>query len=277
MNGHRNQTNARDPSLLTGLAFDEQGVRLQPTHATKGTKRYRYYFRPENAERLALRIAAPHIEAAVIDAVVSILRDPAKLVAMMGDVQAAEAHRRLGAATALADRLEGASVTGRIQVLRNLVSSVVITTDALEIALRAETITGAPPSQQPRDSEALRIAVPVQLKRSGRALKLTVRGRGDEKAMGSDPKLIALLAKAKRWFESLSSGQYPSVLALAREHGLATADVTRVIYLAFLAPDLVEKIVRGEQPVGLTAKQLLAAAPLPLAWTQQRALLGFAR
>jgi hypothetical protein len=58
---------------------------------------------------------------------------------------------------------------------------------------------------------------------------------------------------------------------------LATADVTRVIYMAFLAPDLVEKIVRGEQPLGLTAKRLLAAAPLLLAWTQQRALLGFTR
>jgi hypothetical protein len=126
----------------------------------------------------------------VIDAVVSLLRDPAKLVAMMGDIQAAEAHRRLGAATALADRLEGGSVTGRIEVLRNLVSRVVITTDALEIALRAETITGAPPSQQPRDSEALRIAVPVQVKRSGQALRLLASPAANGVLDGADAKVI---------------------------------------------------------------------------------------
>jgi hypothetical protein len=89
--------------------------------------------------------------------------------------------------------------------------------------------------------------------------------------------LLALLAKAQRWFSSLSSGRYPSVLAIAQEQGLASRDVTEVIYLAFLAPDIVQKIVEGEQPIGLGVKKLLAMTPLPMDWGEQRRLLGFER
>ena len=65
------------------------------------------------------------------------------------------------------------------------------------------------------------------------------------------------------------------MLAIAQEHGLARRDVTRVIYLAFLAPDVVQRMVRGEQPIELNGKTLLSMAPLPLDWNEQRRVLGF--
>jgi site-specific DNA recombinase len=44
--------NAKDPSLLAGLLYDEEGNRLTPTHANKQGKRYRYYaLQPTDAER----------------------------------------------------------------------------------------------------------------------------------------------------------------------------------------------------------------------------------
>ena len=39
-----------------------------------------------------------------------------------------------------------------------------------------------------------------------------------------------------------------------------SAAVTRVIYLAYLSPSIVQAIVRGEQPMGLGTKKLLAMA-----------------
>ena len=36
-------SNAKQPSLLAGLAFDETGERLTPSHAVKKGTRYRYY------------------------------------------------------------------------------------------------------------------------------------------------------------------------------------------------------------------------------------------
>ena len=47
-----------------------------------------------------------------------------------------------------------------------------------------------------------------------------------------------------------------------------------MLYLAFLAPDIVEKFVRGEQPIELGVKRLLAMAPLPMDWAEQPGYLA---
>ena len=49
--------------------------------------------------------------------------------------------------------------------------------------------------------------------------------------------------------------------------------MTRVVRLAFLAPDIVEAIVAGRQAAGIDAKALVQAGSLPIAWTEQKRLL----
>ena len=44
--------------------------------------------------------------------------------------------------------------------------------------------------------------------------------------------------------------------------------------LAFLAPDIVEAILAGTQPVDLTA-ETLTRRDLPLSWSEQKSLFGF--
>jgi hypothetical protein len=51
--------------------------------------------------------------------------------------------------------------------------------------------------------------------------------------------------------------------------------VARLIPLAFLAPDIVEKILSGAQPVDLTTDELTKRIDLPLDWAEQRGALGF--
>lgn len=48
------------------------------------------------------------------------------------------------------------------------------------------------------------------------------------------------------------------------------------LYLAFLAPDLVETIARAEQPVGMGVTRLVAMSPLPMDWAEQRRVFGLA-
>ena len=50
--------------------------------------------------------------------------------------------------------------------------------------------------------------------------------------------------------------------------------MSRVLRLTLLAPDIVEAILDGTQPVALTAERLKRASELPLLWDQQRAMLG---
>ena len=43
-----------------------------------------------------------------------------------------------------------------------------------------------------------------------------------------------------------------------------------------LAPDIVEAILAGRQPVELTVSRLKRIGDLPVSWAEQRQLLGFA-
>lgn len=52
--------------------------------------------------------------------------------------------------------------------------------------------------------------------------------------------------------------------------------MSRVLPLAFLAPDIVEAIIDGQQPVELTVTALRRGPELPASWDAQRRMPGFA-
>ena len=53
--------------------------------------------------------------------------------------------------------------------------------------------------------------------------------------------------------------------------------MSRVLTLAFLAPDIVEAVVDGTHPADVTAEALRRLSNLPMNWDAQRRLLGMAR
>ena len=90
-----------------------------------------------------------------------------------------------------------------------------------------------------------------------------------------DPLLVRRLIEARtRVADYLDPDQGLSLSAIARRACANIGDVSRSLQLAFLAPDLVEAILDGTQPVALTAERLKRAGELPLFWDEQRAMLG---
>jgi hypothetical protein len=67
-----------------------------------------------------------------------------------------------------------------------------------------------------------------------------------------------------------------SVRDLVERHGADQGDVSRMIPLAFLAPDIVEAILEGRQPAELTAARLKRMRAIPASWAEQCRFLGFA-
>ena len=67
-----------------------------------------------------------------------------------------------------------------------------------------------------------------------------------------------------------------SFAALAKREGVSPSYFTRLVRLSYLAPDITQAILDARQPPDLTADKLLAHSRLPLAWHEQRTLLGFA-
>ena len=61
-----------------------------------------------------------------------------------------------------------------------------------------------------------------------------------------------------------------------KREGVSPSYFTRLVRLSYLAPDITQAILDRCQPRALTADKLLAHSRLPLAWDQQRTVLGFA-
>jgi hypothetical protein len=72
----------------------------------------------------------------------------------------------------------------------------------------------------------------------------------------------------------LASGQVTSMRELGERVGCTASYVTRIVQLAFLAPDLVDRFAMGEQPPGLSATKVAQMVPLPVSWEEQRITLG---
>lgn len=77
------------PSLLTGFVYDAAGRRLTPSHARKGSKRYRYYISKSlisdaAAKADGLRLPAGELDALVIGALLRLIRTPGALLEAVG-------------------------------------------------------------------------------------------------------------------------------------------------------------------------------------------------
>ena len=88
--------------------------------------------------------------------------------------------------------------------------------------------------------------------------------------------MVNLLADANLYLEHLTSGACGTLGDVATRTGHNATEISRVLPLAFLGPDIVRAILEGRQPVELTAQMLKRTKPLPALWTRQRQKLGFA-
>lgn len=163
----------------------------------------------------------------------------------------------------------------RLALLQRLVGRITIHASKLEIEIRTPSVwSGQDAEITDSDEPVTVIEVPVELKRSGMAMKLIVRGSAAAGTRKADPRLVAMIAKAHDWFARLSSGRCESIQAIAKEEQVTSVYVMRVINLAFLAPDIVQRIMQGDHPEEVSAGRLTHITPLPDGWQDQRELLG---
>lgn len=120
------------------------------------------------------------------------------------------------------------------------------------------------------DGEAIVIDIPMNLRRrSGRKEVVLPPGAVAAGAVPAKPPtpLAIALARAFRWQERIESGQAKSNSDLARKLKLDQSYVARIIRLASLAPDIVEAVLDGREPEGLSLLNL--RRDIPYVWKEQ--------
>ena len=94
-----------------------------------------------------------------------------------------------------------------------------------------------------------------------------------DEVFGSDS-LHRLLARAYRYNDMVMRSAGKTMGQLAADAGVGGSYFTRILRLSFLAPEIVRAILRDRHPIELTAKRLASQFRFPIAWDEQRALLG---
>lgn len=85
--------------------------------------------------------------------------------------------------------------------------------------------------------------------------------------------ILQALARAFSWADILESGQIKSISELARTLDVDGSYVARILKLTTLAPDIVEALINGEEPNGLSLAKLTQTFPED--WAEQRRQFGF--
>ena len=115
-------------------------------------------------------------------------------------------------------------------------------------------------------AQTLTVVIPLRVKpHGGRKAMVTPGVLALERRQ--DITLIKAVARAFRWRRMLESGRFATINELAAAEKINSSYVSRVLRLTLLAPDIVEAILDGRQPEGMTLPGLME--PFPVEWKGQ--------
>jgi site-specific DNA recombinase len=271
---------AGEAGMLAGLLVDENGGKFTLSHASKQGCRYHYYVGPRQkteggpGDDHPRRFPASEFERIVQQALAEFLRNPGRLAEAAGIVSAGEMERVSARAQRLADEPEESPIL-QDPARRPMLMRIIVRSGSLGLVfdrplLRSFLTLPPRPDADSHEPETLEVRVPMAIRTRGRQIKLALPGSALGVGNGEpDKPLLRALARAQRWFDQLKSGRAESIAAIAAAEQLTGAYVARVIRLAFLSPDLVERILDGSHPPEVTADRLTLRTDMPLAWSEQ--------
>ena len=284
---------AKYPSLLAGLVFDDSGERLTPTHAVKKGTRYRYYVSKSLITGTAKdhsqgrRIPAGNLEGLVIGRLRAFLADEGALLSAIADAEknGAEQKRLIARGRQISGEFPSLTPNATRSILVTLISRIDIRAEHIEIRVYRQRLhdllqTGslelslAAPVPASHPGDILKLKVKARLQRVGREMKLVVHNAEDRAT--ADPGLLRIVARAHDFQERMMQDPDLTVPAIASQEQLTIGYLSRLLRLPSLAPDVVTAIINGKHPPELSAKRLMRLAlKLPTDWAEQRKLLGF--
>jgi hypothetical protein len=102
----------------------------------------------------------------------------------------------------------------------------------------------------------VRVPLAVRKPRGGRKLVL-MPGAMAPGGAAADTTLVKALARAFRWRRMMEAGRFGTIDELAAAEKINSSYVSRLLRLTLLSPDIVEAILDGRQPEGMTLPALM--------------------
>jgi site-specific DNA recombinase len=249
---------SRNPSLLTGIITDPDGRPMTPTHASTGSKRFRYYvtrFEPGDDKNQTWRLPSGEIERLVIDALARAIADTAPAACEANIIQ-----DQMAANSEIADRLQNAAIHEKRKILLD---------HRVKVQIReAQVILSFKPQAE---AERTEVCVDAKLAKQGSELKFIIPPTNVNINPAPNATLQKLVAQAFAAQDLVLNGNSnPALSDYSRRY------LGQLVRISWLAPDIIAAIMDGTQPANLTGRKLTRANAIPLDWPNQRKMFGFA-
>jgi DNA invertase Pin-like site-specific DNA recombinase len=232
-------------AALAGRLFDDRGNAMVPVHSKRGVKRYRYYLSRPKLTRRGVAGSFPRIPAGALERFLADHVAPRLASSWRPDCEAI-------------DRVVSA------------MKKIVIADDRMEAEMLSGALSQADlEASVPAEDGARLVRLAFEGRRDQGVLVLRAPGERAEPPRNMNRALIRAVVLARVWARDLEAGAVASIKALARGEGLCNHYTSRLLPLAYLAPDLTDAILTGRQPRNLTLAAL-TSEPLPLDWAAQR-------
>ena len=260
---------------LTGKVFAD-GERLTPTHSKKGGRRYRYYITKHTeagdaAKISRWRVSADALETAIIKALDDWLQSPASSRKLLNDGAAVNDHHQVHQQlNRLIETESHLTPHEKMFASSQRIKRVDLDENGASIELVTDLLLDDADQLNLAKSVTIRSDIGIGPRGQGRRLVL---GKTVEQAEPSDA-LRMILASAHDWCERWFAEPEKTLSQIAKCESDGAAEISRELPLAFLAPDIVAAVLKGDFPV--TASQLRRLHDLPASWVEQRRLFSVA-
>ncbi len=260
-------------SPLAGI-LSWKNQRLTPEHAKKAGRRYRYYVTGKNEfeKSKSIRLKADDVEAAVARAIDKWTADAdAAANDILKPGASAQVSARVKKAVAWLAITESSPPSQRCQELRPFIKTVSLNEEVLALTLDVNAmLKDADADDALLEEFTIRKAVEFRNCKLGARLILG----GCERPETPDESISTLLARAHRWKKAWFENPNRELKSIIKEDGGDATTTHRVLTLAFLAPDIVDALIRGDGSYAVSAEDLRRLSEMPTCWVEQREMLS---
>jgi hypothetical protein len=116
--------------------------------------------------------------------------------------------------------------------------------------------------------QTLTVRLPLTLRRYGGRKAVVVPNESQPATRRHEPlsPLVRALARAYHWQKLIETGEFSSIAELAAAEHIDKSYVSKMIRLTLLAPDIVELILKGGEPIKIDVLK----QPFSIEWSAQR-------
>jgi hypothetical protein len=268
--------------LLAGLIEDGEGNRFTSSFTVKSGRRYRYYVsRPaeksgSGESKEWARVPAHEVESRVMEKFREFLKSDTDLID--GAAETGEGPATLAPLVTAAKKLAARSSihsTDLRALIILLFQRVVIRESQIQIEIwrarlreilengneiNSDHLAGVQKSTD--SSDIIYLTIEAKRKRYGGEIHLVIPPSSGVPVRHPRPALIKAVVRGHAWHRKVLDGEVADMRSLALQVGLTPHYVRNVFTCAFLAPDIVEAILEGRQPLALKFAHLYKEIPL---------------